>query len=130
MSHYSLSQETGRSPTTPSADLGMPFSVSEALLVRDMLYVFQGIDGQYVKFYEHSTVGVPPAVAALSPSSTGCFRVADGVGAGVPLSTRTMVSKLGELGWLFRRINEYLEFAVRKAGGRAGVPGAVCRHSN
>lgn len=32
-----------------AGELGMPFAVSEALLVRDILYVFQGIEGRYIK---------------------------------------------------------------------------------
>jgi hypothetical protein len=86
----------------PTDALGLPFGVSEALLVRDMLYVFQGIDGQYVKL--------------RGAGETGQFAVAPGVGSGVPASTRTLVAKLGELGWLFSRVCDAVAFASASVG--------------
>ncbi|KAI4990234.1 hypothetical protein ZWY2020_038597 [Hordeum vulgare] len=59
--------------------------VSEAALVRDVLYACQGIDGRYVRYDKGSDA----------------YDLPDGVR--VPRSTRTLVRKLCELGWLFRK---------------------------
>lgn len=64
--------------------------VSEEVLVRDVLYACQGIDGRHVKFgtNEDSYV-LPPSIK-------------------VPRSTRNMVHKLCELGFLFRKVKGYI----------------------
>ena len=101
----------------------MPFAVSEAVLVRDVLFVLQGIDGQYVRWSESGgcTVGVGYA-GAPSPGTQGAYRVSDSVGPGVPLSTRTLISRIGELGWLFRRVCDYVT-----ALDTAAAPGKVAQ---
>ncbi|KAF6165520.1 hypothetical protein GIB67_015843 [Kingdonia uniflora] len=64
--------------------------VFEGVLVRDVLYACQGIDGKYVKF----------------------DKVLDGYVLGesikVTRATRIMVRKLCELGWLFRKVKGYI----------------------
>jgi gamma-tubulin complex component 3 len=51
--------------------------------------------------------------------------VADGVAPGLPLSTRLLVCRLGELGWLYRRISAFLDDASAKVSlGR--VAQALC----
>ncbi|XP_073045815.1 LOW QUALITY PROTEIN: gamma-tubulin complex component 3-like [Primulina eburnea] len=64
--------------------------VSEEVLVRDVLYACQGIDGAYLKFDEKADEYVLPEFIK------------------VPRATRTMVRKLCELGWLFRKVNRYI----------------------
>jgi gamma-tubulin complex component 3 len=67
------------------------YEVSEALLVRDLIFVFQGIDGKYIHY---------------SKSEDG-YRVDPKVG--VPRSVREECHKLGELGWLFRKVRSFTE---------------------
>ncbi|KZV37926.1 gamma-tubulin complex component 3 [Dorcoceras hygrometricum] len=64
--------------------------VSEEALVRDVLYACQGIDGAYLKFDEKADEYVLPDFIK------------------VPRATRTMVRKLCELGWLFRKVKGYV----------------------
>lgn len=64
--------------------------VTEEVLVRDVLYACQGIDGKFVKFNEKVDGYVLP----------------DGVR--IPRATRIMVRKLCELGWLFRKVKGYI----------------------
>ncbi|RWW82821.1 hypothetical protein BHE74_00008691 [Ensete ventricosum] len=64
--------------------------VSESALVRDILFVSQGIDGRYVRFDKVSDRYEPPDLLKL------------------PRSMRTMVCKLSELGWLFRKVRGYI----------------------
>lgn len=86
-----------------SVDGTTSFEVSEQLLVRDMVYVFQGIDGAYVKF----------------DASRDVFAVVPG--AELPPSTRTLVSQLGEMGWLYRKVSGVMERSLaRESLGRVG----------
>ncbi|GBG29500.1 Gamma-tubulin complex component 3 [Hondaea fermentalgiana] len=63
---------------------------TEALLVRDVLFVFQGIDGHLIKFSPENDA------YSLSPLVT------------LPKAQRKLAQKLCELGWLFRRISGYV----------------------
>lgn len=64
--------------------------VCEEVLVRDVIYACQGVNGNYVKF-ESDNVG---------------FVLSDLIK--VPRATRTMVHKLCELGWLFKRVTGFI----------------------
>ncbi|KAK9193926.1 hypothetical protein WN944_004627 [Citrus x changshan-huyou] len=64
--------------------------VSEEVLVRDVLYCCQGIDGKYVKFN----------------TMVDGYCLSDLVK--VPRATRVMVRKLCELGWLFWKVRGYI----------------------
>uniref|UniRef100_A0A2N9HG04 Uncharacterized protein n=1 Tax=Fagus sylvatica TaxID=28930 RepID=A0A2N9HG04_FAGSY len=64
--------------------------VCEEVLVRDVLYACQGIDGKYVKF----------------DKTADGYVLSDLVK--VPRATRIMVRKLCELGWLFRKVKGYI----------------------
>lgn len=64
--------------------------VSEEVLVRDVLYACQGIDGKYIKFDD----------------GLDGYALLDSVR--VPRATRVMVRKLCELGWLFRKVKGYV----------------------
>uniref|UniRef100_A0ACD5YHH9 Uncharacterized protein n=1 Tax=Avena sativa TaxID=4498 RepID=A0ACD5YHH9_AVESA len=70
--------------------------VSEAALVRDVLYACQGIDGRYVRYDKGSdTYDLPDAVRE-------------------PRSTRTLVRKLCEVGWLFRKVRGFISDNVSR----------------
>ncbi|KAJ3331503.1 hypothetical protein HDU76_003008 [Blyttiomyces sp. JEL0837] len=60
--------------------------VTERKLLRDVLYVFQGIDGTYVKFN----------------AKTGAIELDSQMN--LPISTMENLHRLGELGWLYRQI--------------------------
>ncbi|KAL9677538.1 hypothetical protein QQ045_005771 [Rhodiola kirilowii] len=64
--------------------------VSEEVLVRDVLYTCQGVDGTYVRF----------------DSKTGEYSLNDAIK--VTRATKNMVRKLCELGGLFRRVKTYI----------------------
>ncbi|KAA8518299.1 hypothetical protein F0562_015818 [Nyssa sinensis] len=68
--------------------------VSEEVLVRDVLYACQGIDGKFVKFDKNVDGYVLPDAIK------------------VPRATRIMVRKLCELGWLFRKVKGYITESV------------------
>ncbi|KAI7729463.1 hypothetical protein M8C21_020370 [Ambrosia artemisiifolia] len=71
-------------------------NVSEEVLVRDVLYCCQGIDGKYV-IYDESVDGyvLPETIRVSRPM-------------------RVMVRKLCELGWLFRKVKEYVSETMDK----------------
>jgi gamma-tubulin complex component 3 len=64
--------------------------VNEDVLVRDLLFVFQGIDGNFIKFE------LLADAYTLAPNVT------------VTPSTHKLISELCEVGWLFRKVNEWL----------------------
>ncbi|XP_068645827.1 gamma-tubulin complex component 3-like [Aristolochia californica] len=70
--------------------------VPEDALVRDLLFACQGIDGKYVKFDNHLDG------YALSDSLI------------VPRATRILVRKLCELGWLFRKVKNYISESMER----------------
>jgi len=70
---------------------GAVFEITEKLLIRDVLFVFQGIEGRLIKY----------------DAGMDAYRIGSDVG--VPLSVRDLISKLAELGWLFRRVRKFLD---------------------
>jgi gamma-tubulin complex component 3 len=64
--------------------------IPEAALLRDMMFIFQGIDGTYIRF----------------DSEADTYIVDDTVG--IPRSTRELVHRLTELGWLYKRIQSFV----------------------
>ncbi|TPX34499.1 hypothetical protein SmJEL517_g02787 [Synchytrium microbalum] len=81
------------SPNRQRADIyySSTRAIREVDLVRDMIYVFQGIDGKFVKFdISQDTYVVDPDV-------------------GIPQPTQDILTKLSELGYLYRRIQEFLD---------------------
>ncbi|XP_029648299.1 gamma-tubulin complex component 3 homolog [Octopus sinensis] len=69
----------------------MPYEISESELLKDLVYVFQGIEGKWIKF---------------DPSSSA-YRINPDIGIGRAVCHR--VSKLAECGWLHNKIKEYVE---------------------
>nr|XP_043609048.1 gamma-tubulin complex component 3 [Erigeron canadensis]XP_043609049.1 gamma-tubulin complex component 3 [Erigeron canadensis] len=70
--------------------------VTEEVLVRDVLYACQGIDGKYVLFDESVDGYVLPDTIK------------------VPKSTKIMVRRLCELGWLFRKVKGYVNECIER----------------
>ncbi|KAK9671631.1 hypothetical protein RND81_12G043800 [Saponaria officinalis] len=70
--------------------------ISEEVLVRDVLYACQGIDGSYIKF----DVNVNGYVLSDSIS--------------VPRATRSTIRKLCELGGLFRKVKRYISESMER----------------
>jgi gamma-tubulin complex component 3 len=64
--------------------------VNEDTVVRELLFVFQGIDGQYIKFSALDDAFV------LSPAVT------------VSPSTMKLIQELCELGWLYKKVNDWI----------------------
>ena len=79
------------------------YEVSEATLLREIIYIFQGIEGKVIKLDQ----------------SNDAYRIDSKLG--VPRAVRDLVNKLAELGWLFRKIRKYLDaHAGDKAMGLVG----------
>lgn len=70
--------------------------VTEEVLVRDVLYACQGIDGKYVKFDNNSDGYVLSNLIKASRA------------------TRTMIRKLCEMGWLFRKVKGYISESMER----------------
>eukprot|EP01138_Halocafeteria_seosinensis_P009649 gb/GECG01009860.1/.p1 GENE.gb/GECG01009860.1/~~gb/GECG01009860.1/.p1 ORF type:complete len:1022 (+),score=109.43 gb/GECG01009860.1/:1-3066(+) len=83
---YSLDQQDG---SHDARRRKLPFELSEQLLLRDLLYVFQGIDGKYIKFN----------------TKTDRFELAVG-SEDIPGNTKHLVGVLSEVGWLYKRASE------------------------
>ncbi|XP_065841235.1 gamma-tubulin complex component 3 homolog [Oscarella lobularis] len=79
------------------------YELSEATLVRDVIFVIQGIDGQHVKF------------------DVSCDAYVIDSKIGVLQAVRDQVSKIAELGWLYKKVRSYVDTHVRdKALGLVG----------
>jgi gamma-tubulin complex component 3 len=72
-------------------DVGGTMEITEAALVRDILYVFQGIDGKNIKM----------------SSTENCYKV-EGK-ANLNKSLRDTAVRLAELGWLHNKIRKYTD---------------------
>ncbi|CAG8462995.1 6398_t:CDS:10 [Paraglomus occultum] len=70
------------------------YEISEALLLRDIVFVFQGIDGQYIKF----------------DKTTGSYLVDSKIG--VQRSTRELISRLSEMGCLYRKVHAFVNDSI------------------
>jgi gamma-tubulin complex component 3 len=64
--------------------------ISEEILWKDLLYIFQGIDGQFISF------SLLEDAFVLEPSVN------------VSSSTRKLVTEMWELGWLYRKVNGFM----------------------
>ncbi|XP_078693983.1 gamma-tubulin complex component 3-like [Branchiostoma floridae x Branchiostoma belcheri] len=77
----------------PGAD-NTSFELSEAALLRDVLFVFQGINGKIIKM----------------SSTADRFLIDPKVG--VPQSWRDLLGKLSELGWLHNKIRKFVDSKI------------------
>jgi gamma-tubulin complex component 3 len=64
--------------------------LNEDLIVRDLLFVFQGINGQYIHFSHLDDGFIVTPNAVVSPAA------------------KKLINELSELGWLFRKVNDWL----------------------
>lgn len=71
-----------------------PIKVPDALLLRDLIYIFQGIDGQYVTFDSANNEYI------LDPQVS------------VPKPTQDLVYRVAELGWLYRHVQSFIDTNV------------------
>jgi len=116
--HRAKKQAAAAASAEPSTSTLPP--VPEPLLLRDIIYVLQGIDGQFVRFK-------PPPERVPGPRRTykrgeiivdgeeghveelqledGIEFVLDGTGYSLPAPTRVLLHTLAELGWLYRKID-------------------------
>ncbi|KAF9969800.1 Gamma-tubulin complex component 3 [Actinomortierella ambigua] len=78
---------------TSSADKSA--EVEESALLRDLMFVFQGIDGKMVRFDSDS------GTCVIDPD------------ANISVSTRSLVTRLSELGWLYKRIDAFVKRTIR-----------------
>ena len=86
--------EHGRAYTQYQDTVNTASEISDSVLLRDLVFVIQGIDGRYVKY---------------SQRADGFVADAD---AGVPRATRHLIHKLGELGWLFNRVKRFVDSGI------------------
>lgn len=92
-----LAQPATRAPLgpPPPASRAVPLrrdgEVSEAALVRDLLYVFQGIDGKFIKMN----------------AQEDCYKIDSKVVVCKP--HRDLCSRLSELGWLHNKVRKYTD---------------------
>uniref|UniRef100_UPI0037E7ABC8 gamma-tubulin complex component 3 isoform X2 n=1 Tax=Semicossyphus pulcher TaxID=241346 RepID=UPI0037E7ABC8 len=75
----------------PRRDGDATSEVSEAALVRDILYVFQGIDGKFIKM----------------SAQENCYKIDSKVV--LCKSLRDLSSRLAELGWLHNKVRKYTD---------------------
>lgn len=78
--------------------LSASYEVSEAILLREIIFVFQGIEGKLIRL----------------DSASDAYRIDPKVG--VPKAVRDLINKLAELGWLYRKVRKYLD---ARAGDKA-----------
>ncbi|KAI9286402.1 Spc98 family-domain-containing protein [Umbelopsis sp. AD052] len=71
--------------------------VPEAAILRDIMFIFQGIDGTYIKFDAESDAYVIDDMVGISRSA------------------RELIHKLTELGWLYKRIQAFIATNIDNA---------------
>lgn len=86
-----VSEVTKRNASALSPEENTSFELAEVAIVRDLVYVFQGIDGKLIKYSYNEDA----------------YRMDSQVG--VPRPVRDLVHKLAELGWLFCKVKKYVE---------------------
>jgi gamma-tubulin complex component 3 len=79
--------------------------VEESDLLRDLIFIFQGIDGKLVKLGEESGTCIIDPWLNISQS------------------TRGLVGRLTELGWLYKKVDQYVQKTLMES--TAGLVGQV-----
>ncbi|CEL61828.1 Gamma-tubulin complex component 3 homolog OS=Xenopus laevis GN=tubgcp3 PE=1 SV=1 [Rhizoctonia solani AG-1 IB] len=74
----------------------------EDLLLRDVLYLLQGISGKYVRFDSSKSKDEQYVVFAEDATHS------------IPPPTRTLIHRLSELGYLFTRVSEFVQLKAGK----------------
>ncbi|XP_078738908.1 gamma-tubulin complex component 3 [Lampetra fluviatilis] len=108
---YGLVARSDTHGARAEGDINTSVELSESLLVRDLLYVFQGIEGTYVR---------------MSPTE-GAYLIDPKVGA--PKSLRDVTSRLSEIGWLHNKVRKYVDQrALDRAFGLVGQSFCAALH--
>ncbi|GJJ07538.1 hypothetical protein Clacol_001740 [Clathrus columnatus] len=87
--------------------------ISEHLLLRDAIYLLQGISGSYVKFSENQQ------------SKNGVVFV-DDPNYQIPISTRTLIHYIAEIGHLYSRVSAFVRSKEERAAGT--IEQSLCHH--
>jgi gamma-tubulin complex component 3 len=82
--------------------------LSEATLVRELLFVMQNIDGAHLRWDETRDAFVLPR------------------GAAVPPGARQLAGQLSELGWLFRQVQSFVKAAGAAAAAASATAASGC----
>ncbi|KAF8757744.1 Gamma-tubulin complex DGRIP91 SPC98 component [Rhizoctonia solani] len=90
--------------------------LSEDLLLRDVLYLLQGISGKYVRFDN-----------SKSKDEQYVVFVEDGAHS-IPPPTRTLIHRLSELGYLFTRVSEFVQLKAGKPTVGLIEQQSLCHH--
>ncbi|GAA5890728.1 hypothetical protein JCM6882_000637 [Rhodosporidiobolus microsporus] len=142
--HRSSASSSGLAPIQSDCLAPLLPPIPEPLLLRDILYIFQGIDGQFIRFrptpppptgpprayHTRGEIvtdaggmadpppegGWPDAGAAAATYEDGIEFVLAGSGHSLPAPTRTLLHQLSELGWLYRKIDAALQRSAEGAG--------------
>ncbi|XP_050408701.1 gamma-tubulin complex component 3 homolog [Patella vulgata] len=87
------------------------FEIPENELLKDLMFAFQGIEGQWIKFN----------------SAKDGYRIE--YQAGIPKAVRQLISKLTECGWLYNKIKSYItSWSSDKAFGLVGQSFCAALH--
>ncbi|KAH7105471.1 gamma-tubulin complex, DGRIP91/SPC98 component [Auriculariales sp. MPI-PUGE-AT-0066] len=92
--------------------------LSEHLLLRDTLFLVQGISGKYVRFVETRGHYAEDEARLTFVEDAKCI---------IPLNTRTLILRISELGHLYNRVSSF----VRSRDGKPGVgmiEQSLCHH--
>ena len=101
--------------TSPPFPLATRGEISEAVLLRDVIFVFQGIEGEVLRY----------------DIKQEAYRIDEKVS--VAPSVRELCHKLAELGWIYRRVRNFIDSKSRdknlglvcqvRPGGGTGLSG-------
>ncbi|KAI8344273.1 Spc98 family-domain-containing protein [Chlamydoabsidia padenii] len=87
---HARQETTPPSTTTTTTTTTEGIVVPEAYLLRDLIYIFQGIDGQYITFDPINNEYVLDTHLS------------------VPKPTQDLIYRLTELGWLYQRVQKFI----------------------
>ena len=77
-------------------DENTSFSMSQQLLLRDVIFTFQGIDGKYIRFSKsENSYAIDPKI-------------------GIPTPVRVLLLKLSHMGYLFRKVNSIINKSIAR----------------
>lgn len=88
--------------------------VSETELLRDIIYILQGIDGKWIQFTEVEEAHIPGYDGVIIEPNNDLFTEAGiqfttSTTHSIPAPTRDLLHTLAELGWLFKKISRGIE---------------------
>ncbi|KAF8606058.1 gamma-tubulin complex DGRIP91/SPC98 component [Ceratobasidium sp. AG-I] len=96
------------------AKMGRP-QLPEDLLLRDVLYLLQGISGKYVRFDQNQT------------KEEKCVMFVEDGQYTIPAPMRSLVHRLSELGYLFTRVSEFVQARTGKSAVGL-IEQSLCHH--